>query len=285
MSCSFCSQQKFWHQTWRARDPEKFVAEVEHLKGRFGIDVFFIADEYPTKDRERWETILDKLIEKDLGLSFLMETRVEDIIRDADILSKYRRAGIIHIYVGVEATSQATLDKFNKSIKVDQSKEALRLIDEAGIVSETSFVLGMPEDNVYSIRQTLKLAQDYNPDFAHFLLLAPWPYADMYDDLKPYIEEKDYSQYNLVAPVIKPTAMTRDQLFSEVLRCYRVFYMNKLPEWASTDDDFKKRYALLSMKAIANHSFLEQHVLGLGKMPKLIEKYLAELESMVGAVK
>ena len=31
---------------------------------------------------------------------------MEDIVRDQDILSKYRLAGIIHVYVGAEATDQ-----------------------------------------------------------------------------------------------------------------------------------------------------------------------------------
>ena len=29
-----------------------------------------------------------------------------DIVRDADLMADYRRAGIVHVYVGVEATSQ-----------------------------------------------------------------------------------------------------------------------------------------------------------------------------------
>lgn len=282
MSCAFCSQQRFWHQTWRARQPESFVTEVEHLARAHNVDVLFISDEYPTKDRERWERILDLLIERDLGIQFLMETRVDDIVRDEDIMWKYRQAGIIHIYVGVEATSQDKLDLFNKELEVHKSKLALEIIDKAGIISETAFVLGTPEETKTSIKRTLKLAQEYNPDFAHFLLLSPWPYADMYEQLKPYIEDFDYANYNLVEPVVKPAEMTRAELFAEVLNCYKKFYMAKLPEWAASNDEFKKRYALLSMKAITSHSFLQNHVLGLGKMPALIEKYLSALGADVG---
>ncbi len=64
----------------------------------------------------------------------------------------------------MESTSQVTLDIFNKNIQVEQSKRALELINEHDIVSETSFVLGMPGDTVESIRNTVELAKFYNPD-------------------------------------------------------------------------------------------------------------------------
>ncbi len=276
-NCSFCSQQKFWRQSWRARSPESVVSEIEHLVKTYHIDVFFIADEHPTADRERWERILDSLIERDLGVMFLIETRVNDIIRDEDIMHKYRQAGIIHIYVGIEATSQTTLDKFNKGILADDSKRALDIIHAAGIVSETSFILGSPEETPESVQSTLDLAKAYNPDFAHFLFLAPWPYADIYPDLKDHIVTWDLSKYNLVEPVIKPDKMTVDELFQSVIRCYRDFYFGKLAEWAGLKDDFKRRYAIQSMKAIMDNSFLQKHVLSLGKMPAMVRELLGTL--------
>lgn len=276
--CAFCSQQKFWNRTWRARSVKSVTAEIELLVKQYGVEVFFISDEYPTSDRERWERILDWLIEKNLGVLFLIETRVDDIVRDEDIMHKYRQAGIIHIYVGIEATSQETLDIFKKGIGTNDSKKALDIIHGAGIVSETSFILGTPAETKESIADTLVLAQMYDPDFAHFLLLAPWPYADMYDELKPYICTRDYAKYNLVEPVIEPGGMTTDELFTEVLNCYKKFYFRKIPEWVKLKNEFKRRYAIQSMKAIMDNSFLKEHVLKLGTMPKTVEKLLKSLD-------
>ncbi len=278
-NCAFCSQHKFWNRTWRARRPESVVAEIEYLVREYDVEVFFISDEYPTRDRQRWEEILDLLIAKDLGASFLLETRVDDIVRDEDIINKYRSAGIIHIYVGIEAAAQENLDLFKKGIAADDSKRALDIIHSAGIVSETSFILGTPGETPESIARTLESACLYNPDFAHFLLLAPWPYADMYPELAPFIFEKDYSKYNLVEPVIKPEAMTGDELFTAVLNCYRKFYMAKIPEWVNLKNDFKRKYALQSMKAIMENSFLKEHILKLGAMPKSVEKIIRGLYS------
>ncbi|HEX3031351.1 MAG TPA: cobalamin-dependent protein [Bacillota bacterium] len=60
--CSFCSQRKFWAQTYRERDPLKFVEELEHLRDTYGVNVVMLSDEYPTRNRARWEQILDLFI-------------------------------------------------------------------------------------------------------------------------------------------------------------------------------------------------------------------------------
>lgn len=276
--CLFCSQHKFWQGSYRQRDPYKFVAEIEHLAKTYGINVFFIADEYPTYSRERWEKILELLIKKQLGVHILLETCVGDILRDHDILHRYREAGILFIYVGVEATSDQKLVEFKKETKFEDSKEALKLIRDAGMIVESSLILGTPNETSETIKETLTLAREYNADFMHFLLLAPWPYADMYESLKPYIEVFDYSKYNLVEPVIKPETMTRDQLMREVLNCYKNYYMKKLPEWAAMKGNPLKRSCLIrGMKAIMENSFLKDHMKGLGGMPEHVVKLLKSL--------
>ncbi len=277
-SCTFCSQQKFWKQTWRARRPENVLKEIEFLNRNYGVNVFLITDEYPTNDRERWERLLDLLIERDLGIYILMETRAEDILRDRDILHKYRRAGIVHVYIGVESTDQDTLDLIKKDIKVEMGMEALRLIHEHGMISETSFILGFPHETKESIQRTLRLSKLYNPDFAHYLALAPWPYADMYEELRPYIVTHDYRRYNLIDPVIKPVRMSIEELDRAIIECYQSFYMGKLSDLVNMKDEFKRRYLLSSMKLIMNSSFIVNKLGSLGRIPPQVEALLRRLE-------
>ncbi|HEY6003170.1 MAG TPA: cobalamin-dependent protein, partial [Anaeromyxobacter sp.] len=225
--CSFCSQQKFWARTWRGRDPLAFVQELEMLRDRYGVRVTMLSDETPTSNRHRWEAILDLLVERRSGIEILMETRVDDILRDEDILPKYRAAGVSHVYVGVESTSQSTLDLYQKDIKVNESKRAIELINAHGMVSETSFVLGTPEETAASIRRTVELAKWYAPDMAFFLALTPWPYADIAPQLESRVATRDYRRYNLVEPVMKPDNMTMEEVQSELHRATGHFFHDK----------------------------------------------------------
>lgn len=277
-ACTFCSQQKFWHRSWRSRSPEAVVAEIEMLLNKYGVNVVLFPDEHPTYDRQRWEKLLDLLIAKDLGVYILMETRAEDIVRDQDILDKYRQAGIIHIYIGVEATNQETLDVIKKEVDVETGIKALKLIHQHGMISETSFILGFPNETPASIKTTLELANYYNPDFAHFLTLAPWPYADIYQEMRPYIAEKDYRKYNLIDPVIKPEKMSLIEVDKAVIDCYHGFYMRKLKELVALPDSFKKRYILHSMKLIMRSSFIVEKLGGFKTIPQHVKALMAELD-------
>ena len=260
--CSFCSQQKFWRQSYRELSPSKFIEQLELLNSKYSVNVVMISDEYPTKNRERWEEILERLISRNLDVSLLLETRVEDILRDQDILWKYREAKILHIYVGVEATNQTSLDIFKKDIKCEESKEALRLIVANGMISECSFVLGMPDETPESIATTLELAKHYNPDFGHFLAITPWPYSELYDSLKSFIRVTDYSKYNLINPIIESKTMTLEELNEAIISCYKEFYRWKMPQFANDSNVFRRDYLLRSTRLMMQNSFLRKYMKG-----------------------
>lgn len=272
--CSFCSQQLFWDRKWRAKSPEKFVSELEHIHTKYGVNAAMIADETPTLDRQRWERILDMLIERSMDFELFMETRVKDIIRDEDILWRYRKAGIVHIYVGVESTNQETLEKFAKDVSVEESRRAIEIINKEDIISETSFVLGMPNETKESIAMTLELAKHYSPDMAFFLAIAPWPYADLYKDLEPYVATKDYSKYNLIEPVVKPTSMTIDELRDELNKATRLFYMDKFSKLKDMTA-FKRDYMISVMRLLMEHSYIAHQIKSVkDAMPEEMRRFL-----------
>lgn len=282
--CSFCSQQLFWSREWRAKSPEKFVSELEHIHTKYGVNTAMIADETPTYDRQRWERILDLLIERSMDIELFMETRVKDIVRDRDILWRYREAGIVHIYVGVESTSRETLRKFEKDVSIEESKLAIELINEHNIISETSFVLGMPDETRGSINTTVELAKHYNPDMAFFLAIAPWPYANIYKELESYVATKDYSKYNLIEPVVKPANMTIDELRDELDRATRLFYMDKFSRLKSMTP-FKRDYMIAVMKLLMEHSYLGSQIKSIhDSMPEEMKRFIKDFAEHFSAI-
>ena len=279
--CTFCSQQKFWEKSWRGRDPLKVVEEIECLHTTFGVNVFLITDEYPNRDRERWETFLDLMIGKGLPVYLLMETRAPDIIRDREIIRKYRKAGIVYISIGIGTADRPAFGDDEKKPEEDEVKQALDLIHEQGIVSEASFMLGFPEETGASVKRTLQLAQYYNPDNAHFLAITPWPYVDLYPDVAPYIKVRDYARYNLIEPVIAPKRMTLDEVDAAIVECYRKFYFRKVTEVLTLTDPFKRDYLLRTMRLIMSSSFIIKK-LGVAtqkSMPRKMEELVGRMIS------
>jgi anaerobic magnesium-protoporphyrin IX monomethyl ester cyclase len=73
---------------------------------------------------------------------------------------------------------------------------------------------------------------------------TPWPFAELFQDLEDKVEVRDFSHYNFVTPIIKPDAMSREEVLKGVLRNYARFYGWKFLEYWFTRDPFKRRYLL-----------------------------------------
>ena len=195
---------------------------------------------------------------------------MDDIVRDAEQMPRYRRAGIEHIYVGVESVNQATLDLYKKDAKVEQGKRAIELINAHEMISETSFVMGMPNETPAEMARTIELAKFYDPDMAFFLAITPWPYADLYKDVKDHIVTRDYRKYNLVEPVIKPVAMTLEEVRAELFRGFREFYIGKMKR-LSAMPAWKRDFMKSLMKLLMEHSYLKDQMGGLALPPGMME--------------
>ena len=264
MGCAFCSQRLFWRGDWRARKPEPVVEEIRRLVQDHKVEFITLIDAYPTCDRERWEKLLDLLIEADLDVHLLIETRVEDIIRDADILPKYHAAGIIHVYLGAETSSDEMLNSLNKGTTVDQNKQAIDLLKEHDIMIEASFMIGFPGETWDSIKSTTSEAIRLNPDIAVFPVITPMPFTPLWEEMHDRIRVWDYSKYNLVEPIIEPYDMTLEEVTIALGRCYMTFYAAKMKEILALPDGFKRRYMLSAMKEMMKDYGEHFDFLGLG---------------------
>ena len=257
MGCSFCSHRAFWRGDWRARTPEDVLEEVRLLVDRYQVESITMIDPYPTHDRARWEHLLDLFIEANLGVDLLMETRVEDIVRDEDILPKYRKAGVIHMYLGAEGSTDEMLGMLNKGTDVSMNERAIRLARAHDMVTEASFMIGHPTETWESIERTIEVALRMSPDIAVFPVLTPMPFTPLYEEMKDRIRVHDYSKYNLATPIIEPYAMTLEEVTIALGKCYMGFYGKKIPEFQALPDGFKRRYLLSAckemMKAYGKH--------------------------------
>lgn len=268
MACSFCSQRLFWRGSWRGRKPEKVIEEIVFLHEKYDITVFTLIDSFPTKDRQRWEHLLDLLIEKDLGVSLLMETGAGEIVRDKEILDKYKKAGIIHVYVGAESGDEEVLKSLKKGTDANTAKEAINLLKKAGIMTEASFMLGHPGETWESVKKTIAAAIDMNPDVAIFPILTPWPYTPIYREVKDRVRVFDYSQYNLVTPIIEPFKMTLEEVNEAMSKCYMEFYSHKMKEVFALEDGFKKEYMMSAMRLMMKEQCSAFRMTGM-KMPDM----------------
>jgi anaerobic magnesium-protoporphyrin IX monomethyl ester cyclase len=256
-TCSFCSQWKFWRD-YRVRDPKDVVDEIEDLVENHGVGFFILADEEPTINKKKFVAFCQELIDRGLPdrVKWGINTRVTDIYRDREQLAFYRQAGLVHVSLGTEAAAQMKLDVFNKETKVEENKEAIRLLREADILVEAQFIVGLDNETPETLEETYRMAWDWQPDLANWSMYTPWPFTPLFQELKDQVEVYDFSKYNFVTPIMKPAAMERGELLDGVMNNYRRFYSRKALfhyPWRGTG--FRRRYLLGCLYAFLKAGF------------------------------
>jgi anaerobic magnesium-protoporphyrin IX monomethyl ester cyclase len=201
--CHYCGQHGFW-RAWRHRDPVKFAAELARLHCEQGVELINLADENPTADRTAWKEFLNALIKQNVPLIIIGTTRAGDIVRDADILHLYKRAGVARFLLGLESTDDKTLQAIHKGSTKAIDREAIRLMRKHGIISMAAWVAGFAQEKDADYWRTLRQLLQYDPDQIQALYATPhsWtPFA--LQEAKHRVVQPDLSKWDYKHQVLE----------------------------------------------------------------------------------
>ena len=177
--CNYCGQRGFWAR-WRHRDPRKFAAEIAWLHRVHGVELVNLADENPTVNKAAWREFCEAMIAQNVPVIIIGSTRADDIVRDADILHLYRRAGVERFLLGIENTDEATLTKIQKGADASTDREAIRLLRRHGILSLATWVADFDEVSDRDFVRTLRQLIAYDADQITTLFVTPHRWTPFY---------------------------------------------------------------------------------------------------------
>ncbi|OHV70833.1 magnesium-protoporphyrin IX monomethyl ester anaerobic oxidative cyclase [Mesorhizobium sp. LCM 4577] len=220
--CNYCGQRGFWTR-WRHRDPVSFAKEIAWLHREHGVELINLADENPTSSKKAWRAFLDAMIAENVPVLIVGSTRADDIVRDADILHLYRKAGVIRWLLGMENTDEETLSLIRKGGSTKSDREAIRLLRRHGILSMATWVAGFEDETLRDLWRGFRQLIAYDPDQIQALYVTPhrWtPFFRIAADRK--VIQKDVRLWDYKHQVL---AMTR-------LKPWVLFFAVKLIEVA-----------------------------------------------------
>lgn len=181
--CTYCGQSLFWKQ-WRHRNPQLLADEIEMLHKKYGIEVINFADENPSSNPREWKSFLEALIAKKLKLILVGSIRADNIVRDADFLHLYKKAGFERFLLGIENYNEAVLEKIKKVGTVSKDKEAIQLLRKHNILSMATYVVGFGEETVRDFYNSLKQLLSYDPDQVQLLYVTPHKWTPYFEEIK-----------------------------------------------------------------------------------------------------
>ena len=179
--CTYCGQSLFWRK-WRHRDPQKLADEFEMLHKEYGVEVFNFGDENPTYDKKAWQAFLEALIAKNMDIKLVGSIRADSIVRDADILHLYKKAGFEHFLLGIESYDAQVLESIKKGSTKSKDMEAIQLLRRHDILSMTSYVVGFGEEMTRDFYYSLKQLRAYDPDQIEFMYATPHKWTPFFTE-------------------------------------------------------------------------------------------------------
>lgn len=207
--CSYCGQSLFWKK-WRHRDPYILADEIEMLHDKYGIEVINFADENPSTNKREWKLFLEALIAKNLNLILVGSIRADNIVRDADHLHLYKKAGFERFLLGIENYNELILEKIKKAGSITKDKEAIQLLRKHNILSMATYVVGFGEETSKDFYNSLKQLLSYDPDQIQLLYVTPHKWTPYFDEIKDknVIQTDqtkwDYKHQIMETPNVKP---------------------------------------------------------------------------------
>ncbi|WDZ77005.1 magnesium-protoporphyrin IX monomethyl ester anaerobic oxidative cyclase [Ensifer adhaerens] len=210
--CNYCGQRGFWTR-WRHRDPVAFAKEIARLYREDGVELINLADENPTSSRKAWLAFLNAMVAENVPVQIVGSTRADDIVRDADILHLYRKAGVVRWLLGMENTDDATLRLIKKGGTTTSDRQAIALLRQHDILSMATWVVGFEEERLSDLWRGFKQLLSYDPDQIQALYVTPhrWtPFFGLAKDrtvIEPDIRKWDYKHQVLRMKHLRPAVL------------------------------------------------------------------------------
>jgi len=147
-ACNFCASSNFWGHKYRMRSAQNVLMEIEQRKSE-GYTTWIFEDDNFTLNRERTYEIC-----KGLDGKYLWQCTSRADVLDEDLCHELYRAGCRKLWLGIESLSQDSLDRCNKKTTVDKMLKGIENSYNAGIGSNSLFIIGLPGDTEKDIKLT-----------------------------------------------------------------------------------------------------------------------------------
>lgn len=134
-NCSFCPIPALNQRTWRHKSPARLVAEIKHIREKFGIRYFFSTDDNFFNDRQ---TVIDLMTEMSRAtvcgkplrrrVRFYTEATEFDVYKNRDLLPLARAGGLRAIWFGIEDITAQLVNKGQTAGKTADLFATLRAV-------------------------------------------------------------------------------------------------------------------------------------------------------------
>ncbi|MEM2956219.1 MAG: radical SAM protein [Candidatus Pacearchaeota archaeon] len=170
-SCTFCIQKSMWKGTVRHKSPERILKEIKVLHNLGVNNILFQSDLF-TQNREMVIKLCKLIVNSGLKVRWACNSRVDTL--NEEMLYWMKKAGCFMIALGIESCNQQILNNVKKGITIEQIKNAVRIINNAGIKVWGYFIIGLPGETWDTVKETVNIAKKLKMELTLWHIAVPY---------------------------------------------------------------------------------------------------------------
>lgn len=223
-ACSFCyewglidprrSGDFFIHRT---RSGKLAADELELLNKTYGVKALNFLDDDFNSERQKMTDLLDELEKRNLDIEWFFMGRARNLIRDADLIPRMRKAGCYQVLFGIEAGTDEELAHIHKSDErytIDDLKGLVQLLRSHDIGTVGTYMNGFWEDDAEKIKHRYRVVDQIDPDVAVLMLLTPMPGSPIWRQAlrDTRIESLELENWDAIHTIMPTRYLSRKEL-------------------------------------------------------------------------
>jgi radical SAM superfamily enzyme YgiQ (UPF0313 family) len=166
----------------RFRSVDNIISEIKNIIQDFNPQSFCLYDDTFTLDKKRIKEFCRKY-KNEIGLPFSVNARVESL--SDGMLDALSRSGCTRVSIGLEAGDpKIRKEVLKRNISDKQIIEGCHLIKKYGLELYTYNMIGIPEENMKSIRKTIELNRKVKPDYLIASIFTAYKGTELYEKCK-----------------------------------------------------------------------------------------------------
>lgn len=210
--CVYCLVPLVNGREVRMRSPQRIVDEIEECVNKYKIRNFFLRADTFTWDKDWVIEICSQIIKRRLKIRWGTNSRVDTVCEER--LAWMKKSGCWVIGFGVESGNQQILDRMKKQATLESARIAMKLCNKYNIRKYLLFMIGLPWDNLESVRDTIRFAKELDGDFVDFNVAYPLPGTELYEIAKQHslFEEGSLGKGNYALPIMRTMYLSVEEL-------------------------------------------------------------------------
>lgn len=221
--CSFCCVHRLW-RGYRELSPREVIDEIKRAGD---VEIVSIVDDNFCHDMAKVGAICDLIIQEGLNdRIYSVFSRVDSIVAHPEVISKMARANMRVVFIGIEAATQAALDRMQKKTRIEDIYQACEILENNGMLIWAGHIIGNLDDRREDVEALIKMSKELPIDIADFTVITPYPGTDLYEHAveQGLIDEFDFAEYCECEPHMHTPHLSRMEIMELQLKAYIKFY-------------------------------------------------------------